>query len=178
MTPTPEEGVLLIDQESLHLLSKVEKKYSSVSFPTTQTDASSTISAESEEKKPTITSQIWDSYYDALQKRPLLIKSITAFVVLSVADCMAQVIEMIRSLPNSAFDLPRVLHYGFIGLAGAPWTHYYYAWLDHILPPTREPWTWTTTSKFTFETSCILFQHYTYKVVSLTFDYDCSQSCH
>ena len=60
---------------------------------------------------------------------------------------MAQTIEIIRSLPGSSFDILRLLRFGFVGLAGAPWSHYYYAWLDKVLPPTQQPWTWTTMIK-------------------------------
>ena len=103
--------------------------------------------------------RLWSNYYEGLEKRPLLVKSITAFVLMGLADCFAQIVERIKEdgigttsttvttgLHN--MDWLRTLRFAIFGLVGAPWTHYYYYWLDTVLPPTIEPWTWTTASTY------------------------------
>jgi hypothetical protein len=91
----------------------------------------------------------WRPYYSALDRHPLLIKSITAFFVLSLGDLTGQWIEHLRSTEkmSSNLDWSRVSRFAFFGLLGAPWTHYYFYYLDYFLPPTPQPFTRTTALK-------------------------------
>jgi hypothetical protein len=161
MTPIPDprhpmDG-LILDEESLLLFQKVQEKgtkYSSfqrLSDEDSQTvpasDSAVTLSSlgDFEYQQGPIHLELWQKYYSALQSRPILVKSMTAFVLLGLADVIAQTIEIVRNLhPNLNYF--RVMRFSFFGLAGAPWTHYYYDWLDRELPPTPQPWTWTTAS--------------------------------
>lgn len=88
---------------------------------------------------------VWGVYYGALVHSPLVTKSITALILMALADFLAQMVEHLRGVPyESWIDGLRMLRFGVFGLLGAPWTHYYYAWLDRTLPPTPNPWTLTT----------------------------------
>lgn len=99
-------------------------------------------------------SAVWDAYYAALQAQPLLVKSITAFFLMGAADGIAQMVEHLRGVSHVHFlDMLRVLRFATFGLVGAPWTHFYYDWLDRVLPPTPKPWTWTTFSKSKYDRS-------------------------
>jgi Mpv17 / PMP22 family len=44
-------------------------------------------------------------------------------------------------------DWPRAARFGMFGLLGAPWAHYFYFYLDKLLPPTDKPFTRTTLVK-------------------------------
>jgi hypothetical protein len=89
--------------------------------------------------------RVWRVYYRALGRRPLVIKSITALILMAQADFFAQMVEHLRGIPyDSWVDILRMLRFGVFGILGAPWTHYYYNWLDRTLPPTPHPWTMTT----------------------------------
>lgn len=91
---------------------------------------------------------VWGVYYGALVHSPLVTKSITALILMALADFLAQMVEHLRGVPyESWIDGLRMLRFGVFGLLGAPWTHYYYAWLDRTLPPTPNPWTLTTAVK-------------------------------
>ncbi|CAJ1966448.1 unnamed protein product [Cylindrotheca closterium] len=160
---------IVIDEESLLLFrqqvnddEKYYALYSQDSYlsSTAATDTVSASSIDEEEKYDTVVDnhndgclkRLWEAYYGALLTYPLLVKSLTAFVLLGFADVIAQCFERIRDSHNNssaeeAFNLYRVARFGFFGLAGAPWTHYYYGWLDTVLPPTQNPWTWTTAIK-------------------------------
>jgi Mpv17 / PMP22 family len=93
----------------------------------------------------------WAAYIDAVESHPLLTKSITAAVILGAADLTAQFVEYIRGEGalegNAAPDWPRTLRFAVMGLIGAPWSHYYFYWLDRYYPPTVEPWTKVTALK-------------------------------
>lgn len=87
----------------------------------------------------------WDSYNEALVVQPLLTKSLTACVLLSGADCAAQLIE---KQPGEGIDLPRVLRFAVFGLVlQAPWNHFYYLLLDGAIPPTADPVSATNIAK-------------------------------
>jgi hypothetical protein len=155
----PEDGVL--DEESLLLATggkeeqdKIAKKRRRttdyyLSFGEEEEDSEDEIIIEERPDKPCCGCLgLWDTYYAALQGRPLLVKSITAFFLMGVADGMAQFVEHLRGVSHVHFlDLLRMLRFATFGLVGAPWTHFYYDWLDRVLPPTSYPWTWTTLSK-------------------------------
>lgn len=158
--PEPHRPIhdFLLDEESLLLFQDSQKRYvlksqdSSSTAPTDSVSHLSLAEEEGDEWSSSICSSLWHKYYAALQTRPLLVKSITAFVLLGSADVFAQSIEIIRDLhkddgSDCIINWYRVSRFGFFGLAGAPWTHYYYAWLDRVLPPTPQPWTWTTAVK-------------------------------
>ena len=159
---------IVFDEESLLLFKEKYALYSQDSYlsSTAATDTASASSLEDADEKydattatddvatddePNQCMRLWEAYYAALTKYPLLVKSLTAFILLGFADVIAQTIERIRNMYHDddiyPLNLYRVARFGFFGLAGAPWTHYYYDWLDTVLPPTVNPWTWTTASK-------------------------------
>jgi hypothetical protein len=88
---------------------------------------------------------------EAVESHPLLTKSITAAVILGAADLTAQFVEYLRGESawegTAAPDWPRTLRFAVMGLIGAPWSHYYFYWLDRYYPPTVEPWTKVTALK-------------------------------
>lgn len=167
MAPYPDRhrplNDFLLDEESLLLFENTNKKkfytQDSSTAPTGDDSASTNTLIEDDDDDdlsppPSFWWTLWKAYYNGIQERPLLVKSLTAFVLLGMADIIAQTIEIIREIHHAeSGDSPyslnwfRVARFGFFGLAGAPWTHYYYAWLDRVLPPTQQPWTWTTFSK-------------------------------
>ncbi len=75
---------------------------------------------------------------------------------MACSDLVAQRVEHIErgstmttnsNNTTSPLDWMRVSRFAVFGLVGSPWTHYYYYWLDTVLPPTTYPWTWTTAGK-------------------------------
>ena len=113
-------------------------------------------------------SRSWTAYANKLERRPLLVKSLTAFVLLGLADACAQACQHFL-VPDAAgassdaatddqysvgkshldhWDWVRSLRFGVFGLVGAPWSHYYFDWLDALLPPTPDrPCSWVTFAK-------------------------------
>jgi Mpv17 / PMP22 family len=97
-------------------------------------------------------SNAWNSYNEALELHPLWVKSATAGVILGAADWTGQILEQqnkdfldTADTPNRSIDVGRVLRFAIFGLVlQAPWNHFYYLWLDGVLPPTPEPFTTTT----------------------------------
>lgn len=86
----------------------------------------------------------WDGYVAKVETHPLLTKSITATIILGLADLCAQGVEHTDGI---GIDWPRAARFAAFGLLGAPWSHYYFHWLDHYLPPSAQPWTPTTAVK-------------------------------
>lgn len=95
----------------------------------------------------------WQRYNSALERNPLLVKSITAFFLLGSGDLCGQGLEHMlgRTKAGSVLvlgvDWPRAARFGMFGLLGAPWAHYFYFYLDKFLPPTEKPFTRTTLLK-------------------------------
>ena len=92
---------------------------------------------------------LWSSYLSALEAEPLLVKSLTAGVILGAADLSGQAIQQARAASSTTssggVDVARFLRFAFFGLAlQAPWNHFYYLFLDGALPPTEDPFTTTT----------------------------------
>jgi peroxisomal membrane protein 2 len=98
-----------------------------------------------------IASAGWRRYNDALERRPLLVKSVTALIILGSGDLCGQGLERILGTASGAggggVDWPRAGRFGMFGLVGAPWAHYFYYYLDRFLPPTEKPFTRTTLLK-------------------------------
>lgn len=136
---------------------------------TTTTDAissrstftTSTQFATQQQSKTTTTSlsvggleEVWTSYLNALESDPLLVKSVTAGVILGAADLSGQAIQQSLAKANSddattitdrGVDIARFLRFAFFGfILQAPWNHFYYLLLDGALPPTPDPFTATT----------------------------------
>ena len=105
----------------------------------------------------------WSSYLSALESDPLLVKSVTAGVILGAADLSGQAIQQAlaaeaaggggandgaSSSPPAGgrgVDVARFARFAFFGFVlQAPWNHYYYQLLDGALPPTADPFTATT----------------------------------
>jgi len=86
--------------------------------------------------------EAWDSYNAALESSPLLVKSLTASVILGSADCAGQFIEKVTADENAEqkeLDLARVFRFFIFGLVlQAPWNHFYYLFLDGQIPPTPD----------------------------------------
>jgi hypothetical protein len=93
-------------------------------------------------------SQSWTDYNFILEKHPVLIKAVTGFIILSLGDLSGQGVEHLRG-PTAyvGVDWIRVSRFGIFGLFGAPWSHFYFHYLDTYLPPTPEPFTKTTAVK-------------------------------
>lgn len=90
----------------------------------------------------------WDSYMNILEKRPLLVKSVTAFFILGGGDLSGQAVEHLRgTAAYSGVDWPRAARFATFGVLGTPWAHYYFHYLDYYFPPTLEPFTMTTAIK-------------------------------
>mmetsp|Transcript_19751 Transcript_19751/g.35848 ORF Transcript_19751/g.35848 Transcript_19751/m.35848 type:complete len:271 (-) Transcript_19751:312-1124(-) len=93
-------------------------------------------------------SDAWTSYNVALEQSPLLVKSVTAGVILGCADFTGQALE--RSMKDdpseeSSVDWGRALRFAIFGFVlQAPWNHFYYLALDGALPPTEDPLSATT----------------------------------
>ena len=90
---------------------------------------------------------LWSSYLTALDADPLLVKSVTAGVILGAADLAGQSIQQSMSDGDSdaGVDIARFLRFAFFGfILQAPWNHFYYLLLDGALPPTEDPFTATT----------------------------------
>ena len=104
---------------------------------------------------------VWSSYLSALESDPLLVKSITAGVILGAADLSGKAIQqsLVSAKDDSGdgggggskgggageVDIARFVRFAFFGfILQAPWNHYYYQLLDGALPPTPDPFTPTT----------------------------------
>jgi len=93
---------------------------------------------------------LWTSYNDALEASPLVVKSLTAGVILGSADLAGQVLENKNAQDESELqiDYGRFIRFCIFGLVlQAPWNHFYYQILDGVLPPTEDPFTATTAIK-------------------------------
>ncbi|KAL7562196.1 hypothetical protein ACA910_013453 [Epithemia clementina (nom. ined.)] len=96
---------------------------------------------------------LWTSYNAALEESPLLVKSVTAAVILGTGDLAGQALEAVRGGNDSTndatqkdgfVDVARALRFAVFGLVlQAPWNHFYYLLLDGAIPPTEEPFTST-----------------------------------
>lgn len=88
--------------------------------------------------------EAWTAYNDALVANPLLVKSVTASVILGAADVAGQAIQN-KDQEDAPLDIARTIRFAFFGLVlQAPWNHFYYLLLDGAIPPTEEPFTPTT----------------------------------
>ncbi len=112
---------------------------------------------------------LWSSYLSALESDPLLVKSVTAGVILGAADLSGQAIQQsllaVAAESTTAtnivkkhgidedegggvVDIARFARFAFFGfILQAPWNHFYYQFLDGALPPTEDPFTYTTAIK-------------------------------
>mmetsp|Transcript_20694 Transcript_20694/g.37317 ORF Transcript_20694/g.37317 Transcript_20694/m.37317 type:complete len:276 (-) Transcript_20694:83-910(-) len=94
--------------------------------------------------------EAWTSYNNALEANPLLVKSITASVILGAADLAGQALENAQTGEKEGkdIDIARTVRFAIFGLVlQAPWNHFYYLALDGAIPPTEDPWTATTAIK-------------------------------
>lgn len=91
--------------------------------------------------------EAWTAYNGALETDPLLVKSVTAGVILGAADLTGQFLEAKQKGDDAAseLDIARTVRFAFFGLVlQAPWNHFYYQMLDGAIPPTPDPFTPTT----------------------------------
>lgn len=123
----PAAGVNMLQQASMHLLSK----------------------SESVAEGP------WQAYLQLLDIAPLPTKAVTAAFIIGAADAVAQVVESslaasknATSEGNLTVDFARVARWSFFGFfLQAPWNHFFYLALDGAIPPTEDPFTSTTAIK-------------------------------
>jgi hypothetical protein len=98
--------------------------------------------------------EAWSAYNQALESDPLLVKSITASVILGAGDLAGQALEDYQSrekagaariaMEDKGIDWARSARFAIFGLVlQAPWNHFYYQVLDAQIPPTQEPFTST-----------------------------------
>lgn len=146
------------------------QSYAPLSYQRTQTTQHHLPSSPSQSDRQPSTStslylgaevnELWNSYLDALESNPLLVKSITAGVILGAADLSGQAIQQATSAKEIAatedmmtstvgggggVDIARFVRFAFFGfILQAPWNHFYYLLLDGALPPTVDPFTSTT----------------------------------
>jgi len=95
-------------------------------------------------------SEAWDAYNEALNNDPLPVKSVTAGVILGLADLVGQALQNGQRGEDEKedLDIARVARFAIFGFVlQAPWNHFYYLLLDGTIPPTPEPWTPTTAVK-------------------------------
>lgn len=114
---------------------------------------------------------LWDSYNAALESSPLVVKSVTAGVILGAADFAGQALEnrLNQEAEDKAIDFARAARFAIFGLVlqgkhfwtsisrswsqsqlhypSAPWNHFYYLMLDGQIPPTPEPFSATNVEK-------------------------------
>ncbi|CAJ1939846.1 unnamed protein product [Cylindrotheca closterium] len=84
--------------------------------------------------------RLWKSYQKSIDDYPLITKSLTSAVLTASGEVISQLIVSFQT-----FDAKQMWEFFFLGLVlQAPVTHYYYVLLDRELPPTSNPWTWTT----------------------------------
>lgn len=96
--------------------------------------------------------EAWAAYNTALQTDPLVTKSITASVILGAADLAGQALEKksksTTTTTTEGIDWARSARFAFFGFVlQAPWNHFYYQWLDGLIPPTEDPFTVTNLQK-------------------------------
>jgi peroxisomal membrane protein 2 len=113
-----------------------------VELPTTTGSASESASSP----RTTTKRSSWTAYNSALEASPLVVKSVTACVILGAADLAGQALESQQKEGDDDLevDIARTVRFAFFGLVlQAPWNHFYYNLLDGTIPPTEEPWTVT-----------------------------------
>merc|ERR1711966_399662 len=104
--------------------------------------------------------EVWSSYLTALEADPLLVKSVTAGVILGAADLTGQAIQQAITIDtdnssesgdesaSNGVDFARFARFAFFGLVlQGPWNHFFYLLLDGALPPTPDPFTLRTLEK-------------------------------
>ncbi|EEC50981.1 predicted protein [Phaeodactylum tricornutum CCAP 1055/1] len=97
--------------------------------------------------------EAWSAYNGALEANPLIVKSVTAGIILGAADLAGQTLEDFQkkqegdaqeALEEFGIDWLRSARFAIFGLVlQAPWNHFYYLALDGQIPPTTEPFTTT-----------------------------------
>jgi len=78
----------------------------------------------------------WWSWYDELTRsHPVVVKALTAFFILGLADVCAQSIEHLKNHDtDTSISWLRSLQFALLGLFGGPWGHYYFYYLDYWFP--------------------------------------------
>ena len=105
-------------------------------------------------------SEAWEAYNHALELHPLIVKSITASIILGLGDFAGQAVQnlqvsdstgssSISTTAKKGVDYSRAARFAIFGLIlQAPWNHYYYLLLDGQIPPTvDEPFSVTNIMK-------------------------------
>ena len=107
--------------------------------------------------------EAWEAYNHALELHPLIVKSITASIILGLGDFAGQAVQNNLQVTDSSsssstntgtvvrkdVDYSRAARFAIFGLVlQAPWNHYYYLFLDGQIPPTvNEPFSLTNIMK-------------------------------
>jgi peroxisomal membrane protein 2 len=95
--------------------------------------------------------EVWEAYNHALELHPLIVKSVTASIILGLGDFAGQAVQNLQVTDSSkkGVDYSRAARFAIFGLVlQAPWNHYYYLLLDGQIPPTvDEPFSLTNIMK-------------------------------
>ncbi|KAL3815718.1 hypothetical protein ACHAXA_004920 [Cyclostephanos tholiformis] len=155
---------------------RTDDNVATLSFPSSSVDASTESPPSRPPHRPPETriyltggfEDAWSSYLSALEADPLLVKSVTAGVILGAADLSGQAIQRATASATASaeedydhddddddagggeggVDVARFARFALFGFAlQAPWNHFYYQLLDGALPPTSDPYTATTAIK-------------------------------
>ncbi len=82
------------------------------------------------------TRKLWNAYTESLLQQPLLTNMVSSGLTGLAGDAMAQKLQGRESL-----DLWRFLVYGFMSiLYVAPFVHFWFAFLERIIPSENEKW--------------------------------------
>ena len=162
MAPLPRNEVLLVtvDERSCLLASQHhhalqdDDDVEEAAHPQKNLDATlplpvGVLTDREEDANRSYCSRGWTAYNHKLERWPLLVKSLTAFFLLGLADACAQGCQHLSgttaTTSTMSWDWLRSLRFGVFGLVGAPWSHYYFDVLDFLLPPTpNNPCSWVT----------------------------------
>ncbi|KAK9853609.1 hypothetical protein WJX84_009969, partial [Apatococcus fuscideae] len=79
---------------------------------------------------------VWNSYCQALEKQPLITKSLTSVVGFALGDIVAQATTRSNLRRPKRFDVARTLRMAtFGGAVGGPMGHYWFQYLDKAVLP-------------------------------------------
>lgn len=111
----------------LSLFLPVANAFQNLATTTTTTSARRHLASSSRLMMAVDPGQAWQAYNDALNTSPLLVKSVTAGVILGAADLAGQAVQDAQREGDETtdIDIARTVRFAFFGLAlQAPWNHF------------------------------------------------------
>jgi len=147
---------IFILNENSSLLQDKNNKDDDNNTSNTYRESSSCSSSSSSDDKTSFWSfaiNFWNWYDRQLRENPVITKSLTASIIVSMGDFCGQYIEHRRNPNEEEYDLARIGRFFLLGgILQAPVTHYYFAALDAKFPPKlNNPWTSTTFLKLAID---------------------------